>query len=110
MVHIPKLPRHWKNSGVRVVEHQGVLPNPLLSFVHEGIEKARVHDCSLIIGAGGGSVMDSAKAIASGIPVAHDIWKYFIGKKTVKEALPVITIPTCSGTGSEVNGGMGFDS
>lgn len=93
-------------SGVHTVEHQGVNPNPVLSFVHEGIDKVRTLDCSMVIGAGGGSVMDTAKAIASGVPVRHDIWKFFTGRKTVKESLPVITIPTSAGTGSEVNGGM----
>ena len=93
-------------SGVHVVEHQGARSNPLLSFVHDGIEKARAHNCSIVIGAGGGSVMDTAKAVASGVPASHDVWKFFTGKKTVREALPVITVPTCAGTGSEVNSGM----
>ena len=55
---------------------------------------------------GGGSVIDAAKAISAGISVEHDIWKFFTGKKSVHQCVPLITIPTAAGSGSEINHGM----
>lgn len=50
--------------------------------------------------------MDTAKAIAAGVPAPHDIWKFFTGKKTVKQTLPVLCVPTLAGSGSDMNSGM----
>lgn len=91
---------------VSVAECGGVCPNPLLSRAHEGVETARMHGCDMVVGIGGGSVLDTAKAIAAGVAVNHDIWKFFTGKKTVSATLPVITIPTVAGSGSETNNAM----
>ena len=88
------------------LEHDGVTANPLVSHVNSGIEKARAARCSVILGVGGGSVIDTAKAIGAGIPVAHDVWKFFTGKKSVQSTVPVVCVPTVAGTGSEMNSGM----
>lgn len=88
------------------IEFPGIQANPLLSDVHQGINISREHGCSVIIGVGGGSVIDTAKSISAGIPVAFDIWKLFTGKKSVIETIPVIAVPTIAGSGSETNNGI----
>ncbi len=93
-------------AGVRVVEHGGVRSNPLLSHVREGIDKVRENGLEVITAVGGGSVIDTAKAIAAGSLVEHDVWKFFTGKKSIKAALPVTTVLTLAAAGSEMNSGM----
>jgi len=95
-----------QEAGICVETLSGIQPNPLLSKVHTGIEIARRKKSHVIIALGGGSVMDTAKAIASGVSVKHDVWKFFTGKKSVTDPLPVICIPTIAGSGSEMNSGM----
>ena len=79
----------------------GVVPNPRLSKVHEGIEKARALGADLIMGVGGGSVMDTAKAIAAGVPYEGDVWDFAIGEAELQTALPVGVVATMAATGSE---------
>jgi hypothetical protein len=93
-------------AGVTVVEHGGVRSNPLLSHVRQGIAKAQKEEVDVIVAVGGGSVIDTAKAIAAGAVVAHDVWKFFNGKKSIKAALPVLTVLTLAAAGSEMNSGM----
>ncbi|OGR44340.1 MAG: hypothetical protein A2X35_02630 [Elusimicrobia bacterium GWA2_61_42] len=94
-----------KDNGVAFIEHAGVKPNPVLSHVREGIEKARKNDCDLVVAAGGGSVIDEAKAIAAGVKYPGDVWDFFCGKAEIKEALPLFTALTLPATGSEMNAG-----
>ena len=91
---------------IRYTELDDVQANPLLSRVHKGIEISRDCGCNAILAVGGGSVIDSAKAIAAGVPVNHDVWKFFTGKKSIQEALPVFSVPTVAGSGSEINHAM----
>lgn len=93
-------------QGLEIFELPGVQPNPLLSFVHNGISKARRHNCNVILAVGGGSVIDTAKTIAAGVSVNHDVWKFFTGKKSVHSRLPIVTVPTIAGSGSEINHGI----
>ena len=93
-------------SNLELFELAGVRPNPLLSDVRTGIEKVREHACDVVVGIGGGSVIDTAKAIATGAGVQHDVWKFFTGKKSVRSRLPLVTIPTIAGSGSEINHGL----
>jgi alcohol dehydrogenase YqhD (iron-dependent ADH family) len=95
-----------QNAGISFIEHGGVQSNPLLGHVREGIHKVKQHNLEAIVAIGGGSVIDSAKAIAAGSVVAHDVWKFFTGKKSIKAALPVITVLTLAASGSEMNSGM----
>ena len=60
----------------------------------------------VIVAVGGGSVIDSAKAISAGALVEHDVWKFFIGKKSIKDALPLACVLTLAASGSEMNSGM----
>ncbi|KPK00583.1 MAG: butanol dehydrogenase [Desulfobacterales bacterium SG8_35] len=92
--------------GVTLIEHGGVQSNPVLSHVHKGIALARENRVEVIVAVGGGSVIDSAKAIAAGAPVEHDVWKFFIGKKSIKNALPLTCVLTLAASGSEMNSGM----
>lgn len=79
----------------------GVRPNPRSGLVHEGIELCRKHDVDFILAVGGGSVIDSAKAIALGVPYQGDFWDFFEGKAIPTSALPVGTILTVAAAGSE---------
>lgn len=94
-----------KANGVEIVEHPGVKPNPVLSHVRAGVEKARANGCDLVVAAGGGSVIDEAKAIAAGAKFKGDVWDFFCGKAEVREALPLFTALTLPATGSEMNAG-----
>jgi hypothetical protein len=95
-----------RQAGIEVVEHPGVQPNPILSHVQQGISLAQKNRVGVVVAVGGGSVIDSAKAIAAGALAGHDVWGFFKGKKSIKEALPVIAVPTVPGSGSETNNGM----
>jgi alcohol dehydrogenase YqhD (iron-dependent ADH family) len=95
-----------QEAGVTIVEHGGVKSNPVLSHVHEGIKLAKEHNVDVIVAIGGGSVIDSAKAISAGALVEHDVWKFFIGKKSIKAALPLTCVLTLAASGSEMNSGM----
>ncbi len=95
-----------KNSKIACTEYGNVPANPRLSDCRKGIETARRAAVDAILAVGGGSVIDTAKAIAAGVGVEHDVWKFFSGKKTVRSALPLLTVPTVAGSGSEINHAM----
>ena len=90
-----------KAAGVEAVELGGVKPNPRLSLVHEGIRICREQNIDFILAVGGGSVIDSAKAIALGVPYDGDVWDYFLTKRQPEKVLDVATILTLPATGSE---------
>jgi len=92
-------------AGIAVVELGGVQPNPRLSLVHEGIRLCREHRLELILAVGGGSVIDSAKAIAAGVPYEGDVWDFYTGKAVPASALPVATVLTIPAAGSEASTG-----
>lgn len=83
------------------VELGGVLPNPRLSLVREGIAIAKREKVDMIFAIGGGSVIDSAKAIAVGAVGEYDVWDYFTGDRALTEALPVGAMVTYPAAGSE---------
>lgn len=90
--------------GIEVVELGGVQPNPVDSLVYKGIELGRNRNIDGLLAVGGGSVIDTAKAIAMGIPYKGDFWDFFAGKALPKEALPVGVVLTVPGAGSEGSG------
>jgi alcohol dehydrogenase len=88
-------------AGVDFVELGGVKPNPRLSLVREGIRICQEKKCELILAVGGGSVIDSAKAIAIGAPYSGDVWDFYTGKASVSESVPVAVVLTIPAAGSE---------
>lgn len=90
--------------GINYVELGGVEANPTDTLVYEGIRKARAAHIDGLIAIGGGSVIDTAKAIAAGVSYKGDFWDFYTGKKTVEEALPVGVVLTIPGSGSEGSG------
>ncbi|WP_341678238.1 iron-containing alcohol dehydrogenase [Niveibacterium sp. SC-1] len=91
--------------GIGFVECGGIVSNPLLSKVREAIGLAREHKVEAILSVGGGSVLDSSKAIAAGALYQGDVWDLFLRKATIAAALPVFAILTLAATGSEMNNG-----
>ncbi|MCQ2608197.1 MAG: iron-containing alcohol dehydrogenase [Bacteroidales bacterium] len=91
-------------SGIAFCELGGVHPNPLDSKVYEGIELCRKENINFIVAVGGGSTIDSAKAIAMGVPYEGDFWDFYSGKNSPKAALPVGTVLTIAAAGSEGSG------
>jgi len=91
--------------GVDWVECGGIVSNPLISKVREAVALARASTVDAILSVGGGSVLDSAKAIAAGVPYQGDVWDLFIGTGTITAALPIFDILTLAATGSEMNCG-----
>lgn len=92
-------------QGVAFVTCGGIVSNPLLSKVREGIALAREHQVQAILAVGGGSVLDSSKAMAAGVPYAGDVWDLFSGQGRIEAALPIYDILTLAATGSEMNPG-----
>jgi len=90
-----------KKAGVEWQELTGVLPNPRLSLVRKGIDIVKKEKIELILAIGGGSAIDSSKAIAAGAVNDCDVWDFFERKKTTDKALPVGTILTIPAAGSE---------
>ncbi len=93
-----------RENGVEFVELGGVKPNPRLSLVHEGVALCRKENVDLVLAVGGGSAIDSAKAIAMGVPYAGDIWEVYEQGKPIEKALPVAVILTIPAAGSESSG------
>lgn len=93
-----------KNNGISYEELDGVVSNPLLSRVNDGIKIVKDKNIQAVLGVGGGSVADSAKAIAAGAKYNGDVWDFFIQKAAITEALPVFTVMTLAATASEMNG------
>ena len=92
-------------AGVEVEDLSGVQPNPVVSKVREGIALCRERNLEAVIPVGGGSVYDTAKAVAAGVRYEGDIWDLYGDRIPVKGALPIFGILTTSATGSEMNRG-----
>lgn len=90
-----------RQAGVGYAELGGVRPNPRVSLVYQGIELCQKEAVELILAVGGGSVIDSAKAIAAGVYYDGDIWDAIEYRKPVTGALPVAVILTIPAAGSE---------
>lgn len=103
---LKRVRRSLTDAGIEITELRGVQPNPVLSKVWEGIRLARQKAVSLILAVGGGSVIDTAKAIACGVPNTEDVWKYFEGKGQPEAVLPVAVVLTLAGAGSESSDAM----
>lgn len=100
---LDKVEQMLDQAGIAYVELGGVVPNPLLSKVREGISLCRRESVDFILAVGGGSVIDSAKAIAYGVPYEGDVWDFWDGKAVPQSALPVGTMLTIPAAGSEMS-------
>ena len=103
---LDRVRKSLKASDITVYELGGVKSNPRLELVYEGIAMCRSNGIGFVLAVGGGSVIDSAKAIACGTPNSDDVWDYFLEEKTAKAILPIGTILTIPDAGSESSDGM----
>ena len=92
-----------KEGGVAYVTLGGVVPNPRLSKVHEGIELCRKEGVDFILAVGGGSVIDSGKAIAMGAVTDKEVWDFYLGKAQPETSLPLASVLTIPAAGSEMS-------
>ncbi len=90
-------------AGIAHVELGGVVPNPRLSLVHEGLELARAEGVDFVLAVGGGSVIDSAKSIALGLASGGDPWDFHIGLRTPSACTPLGVVLTIAAAGSEMS-------
>ena len=97
---LERVRKSLQEQGIDSVELGGVKPNPRSGLVYEGIELCRKENVDFVLAVGGGSTIDSAKAIAAGTVYEGDFWDFYMGKPVTK-ALPVGTILTIAAAGSE---------
>jgi alcohol dehydrogenase YqhD (iron-dependent ADH family) len=98
-----KVMRNLKEANIQVFELGGVKPNPELALVHEGIKICKEHAIDFILAVGGGSTIDSAKAIAMGVPYDGDVWDFYFNGVQPKKVLPIGAILTIPAAGSEMS-------
>ena len=92
-----------RQGGIDYVELGGVVPNPRLSLVQQGIDLCRKEKVDFILAIGGGSVIDSSKAIACGVPFEGNVWDIYMGKAEPECYLPVASVLTIPAAGSEMS-------
>ncbi len=92
-----------ESAGLAYTELGGVVPNPRLSLVYEGIRLCRQEHVDFILAVGGGSVIDSAKAIAYGVADERDVWDYYAHTRQASACLPVGAVLTIAAAGSEMS-------
>lgn len=92
-----------EENNINIYESDQVVPNPRVELVRELIDLAKEKDVDTLIAIGGGSSIDTAKAIAMGVEYDGDIWDFFQGKAVPKKVLPIIAISTIPASGSEVS-------
>ena len=92
-----------EEEGVKYVSLGGVVPNPLISLAREGIELCKAEGVDFILAVGGGSVIDSAKAIGYGVACGGDVWDFYSKKRVPTACLPIGCVLTISAAGSEMS-------
>ncbi|MFH1879202.1 MAG: iron-containing alcohol dehydrogenase, partial [Bacillota bacterium] len=90
-------------SGFTVFELSGIVPNPVLSRVYEGIALCRGEKVDLVLAVGGGSVIDTAKGIVNGVKYSGDVWDFYAHKKVPEASLPLGVLLTHAAAGSEMS-------
>ena len=93
-----------QSTNIQVFEKGGIKANPILSFVNEAVEICKKENIDSILAVGGGSVIDTAKAVAAGALYKGNIWDAFEGRVSLSKSLPIFTVLTISATASEMNG------
>ena len=101
---LEKVHASLKAAGVEAAHFDGVIPNPTTESITAGAEVAKAHNADVVLGVGGGSSMDSAKAIAVEATHEGSCWNYLFYRDTppTEKTLPIIAVSTTSGTGSQV--------
>lgn len=100
---LDKVEQMLDGAAIAYIELGGVVPNPLLSKVREGIELCKREDVDFILAVGGGSVIDSAKAIGYGVGYEGDVWDFWDGKAVPQSCLPIGVMLTIPAAGSEMS-------
>ncbi|WP_033148890.1 iron-containing alcohol dehydrogenase [Prevotella sp. P6B1] len=100
---LDKVEKMLGEAGIAYVELAGVVPNPLLSKVREGIALCQRENVDFILAVGGGSVIDSAKAIGYGVGYEGDVWDFWAGKAIPQSCLPIGAMLTIPAAGSEMS-------
>ena len=98
-----KIINQLQEAGIDFVKLGGVVPNPRLSLAQKGIELCRQKGIDFILAVGGGSVIDSAKCIAYGVPYKGNVWDFYLGKEKATKMLPVAAVLTIPAAGSEMS-------
>ena len=94
----------FREAGIKYVSLGGVVPNPRLSKVREGIRLCQEENVDFILAVGGGSVIDSSKAIGYGVANPWtDVWNFFLKTEVPTDCLPIAAIPTIAASGSEMS-------
>lgn len=101
---LDKVKESLEDSKIEYVELGGVKPNPRDTLIYRGIDICRKEGVDFILSVGGGSCIDSSKAIALGVPYDGDFWDFYGSGKVVRKALPIGTILTIAAAGSEGSG------
>lgn len=101
---LDRVKKSLNEAGIPYAELGGVQPNPIDSKVYDGIEIAKKECVDSLLAVGGGSSIDTAKAIAAAVPYDGDFWDFYVGKAKVKNALPVGVVLTIPAAGSEGSG------
>lgn len=100
---IDKIEKLLTEENIPYVELGGVVPNPRLSLVYKGIELGKKENVDFILAVGGGSVIDSAKAIGYGIANEGDVWDFYAQKRVTDKCAPVGVVLTIAAAGSEMS-------
>lgn len=100
---LERICRSLEEQGIRYVKLGGVVPNPRLSKVREGIDLCRREGIDFIVAVGGGSVIDSAKAIGYGTANEGDVWDFYAKKRAAKACMPIGAVLTIAAAGSEMS-------
>lgn len=90
-------------NGIKSVTYEGIKSNPTYEDADEAVALAKEFKADMVIAVGGGSVIDSAKAVAMGYYVNHSVWDFYLQKEKPEKALPLINILTLAATGTEMN-------
>lgn len=98
---LDKVVQSLNDNSVETILFDQIVPNPTNRIADEGAAIAKKNHCDVIIGFGGGSAMDTAKGIAVVASLGGNLWDYIGERKVKKEVIPIVTVPTTAGTGSE---------
>jgi alcohol dehydrogenase YqhD (iron-dependent ADH family) len=101
---LDKVLSQLKNAGIDSTVYEGIKSNPIYQDADAAVAQGKAFGAKMVIAVGGGSVLDTAKAVAAGLYVAHSVWDFYTRKaQAPTQAAPLITVLTLAATGSEMN-------